>query len=123
LILVESPTDPRKTIDESARGLYFIAATSAILNLGNPPWRLLDAAMIAGLAVWFQRRRSMVAGVILLILGVIGFAVALMSLLGSTHGGKGSVLVEGIIVWLALCGILAIRRTSSAESQRRAVEQ
>jgi hypothetical protein len=109
LIPVETRKDVETTIDESARGLYFIAATSAIVSLASPPWHLVDAVLIAGLAVWFQRRRSMVAALLLLGLGVVGFAITLTSLFSPTHAGKGSAIVEGVLIWLAARGVLAIR--------------
>jgi len=78
---------------------------------------LLDAALMAVLALWLRRSRSRLPAVLLLLWGVVTFALTLTNLLGVTHfNGGRNVIIAGLLVWLGLRSIAASRTLAGVES-------
>src|SRR5579862_9463424 len=105
---------PKRTIDESARGIYFIAGTWAVVGLVVGYVVLVQSAVMAVLGLWMQRSRSRVPVVILLIVGILACASSLLSWWGVTGGSGGNVLVPVLVIWLAGRVLLAITRDGVA---------
>jgi hypothetical protein len=115
--VTNSTDDITRTIDESARGLYFIAGTTALLALPAGYSLLLDAGAMAGLGLWLQRRQSKAAMIILFGLGAANVLIWVTNRLRITATGTGSPLIGSLMVWLALRAWLALRDARVANRQ------
>ena len=108
------PTEPelQRVCDESARGVYFIAGTMALLGLGLGGAMVLDAVLLAGLGFWLQRSRSKVPAALILLVGTVNSILALMHLAGFTSAFRASPIAAAIFVWLGARALLAIKRAT-----------
>jgi hypothetical protein len=105
--------DIQRVCDESARGVYFIAGTMALLGLGLAYAMVFDAAVLAGLGFWLQRSRSRVPAALILAVGVANSVLALLNLAGFKSVVHPSPISAGIFVWLGARALLAINRATT----------
>jgi hypothetical protein len=115
----------QRVCDESARGVYFIAGTMALLGLGLGYAMVFDAALLAGLGFWLQRSRSRVPAVLILAVGAANGVLFFMSLAGFKRGVRSSPVSAALFVWLGARALLAINRatTTPAGHGRNAAQQ
>jgi hypothetical protein len=100
------------TIDQSARGFYFIAATQAVVALFGTHALLVDAALIASLAYWLERSRRALPAAALLGFAAINALITATNLLHITNvGGRrsGSLVVAVLLLWLGSRALKAAR--------------
>jgi hypothetical protein len=120
------PTEPdiQRVCDESARGVYFIAGTMALLGLVLGYTMVFDAAILAGLGFWLQRSRSRVPAALILAVGAANSVLALMNLAGFKSAVRPSPISAALFVWLGARALLAINRaTSTAPAHGRHAAQ
>lgn len=110
-------TDLRRICDESARGVYFIAGTMALLGLGVGYAMVFDAAILAGLGFWLQRSSSRVPAALILLVGAANGVLALMNLAGFKSATRASPIGAGIFVWLGARALAAIKRATPTPSE------
>jgi hypothetical protein len=114
-------TEPaiQRVCNESARGVYFIAGTMALLGLVVAYTVVLDAAVLAGLGFWLQRSRSRVPAALILAMGAANSLLALMNLAGFKSAVHPSPISAALFVWLGARALLAINRAAATALEHK----
>ena len=104
---IGSRDDALKTVNDTARVFFVIAALQAILSFVIAPSLIIDAILFAALAGILLKWKSRVSAVLLLLLGGGALVMTVLNIAGVTAAVGTNIILATIIVWAAIRAIEA----------------
>ena len=112
-LTVTSASEAAKVVRECAFAFYVLAGIQGLAALLLGRAMLVDAAVLAALAVWLHLGRSRIAATLLLALTVVEAVVTIMNRLGQPIGGGNNIILAAIAVWVGVKAVAAAYRLPS----------
>ena len=109
-LTVTSAAQAATVTKECAVGFYVLAGIQGLAALLLGPSMLIDALLLAALALWLHLGQSRVAATLLLVLTVVGAGATLLNRLGQPVGGGNNIILAAIAVWVAIKAVVATYR-------------
>lgn len=106
---------PNEVITQSARAIYFIAASQIVVSLFvGRPLGAVDGVCFVALAFWLARRASIVPAALLFIWAVVDAGLTMIRF--AQGRALGGLIVVGILLWASTRALFTIVRLRQSEN-------